>query len=179
MKHITRSALVVASLALAACGGGGGSGDTHVALDASAGVHIECADVYNGATSPRCDPQPVALLDLLIPAAHAVTVTQGGTVSRSALEEVGISMDVANPLEVARDVLIELKFDKSCIFNEPGPQILAYDAVQVAAGQTYAVRQTRMCASLELGARTLTGTVYDADGVTVLDVAIVEFTVIE
>lgn len=182
MKRLT---LVILSMLLVSCGGGGG-GDVAV-VDTSQGVHINCADVHNGSKS-RCDPT-VNLLDYFIGTAYAAIDLNAGALSKGCddacltgtLNLATVRVDVTNPLTEARTIWWEARFSDSfdCKSGVIPWVIAPKQSIKILPGRTVNLNVSGMCSPAPLGPHTITATVWDTDGVTVLDFAIVRFTLIE
>ena len=140
---------------------------------------LKCADVSNGTISEVCDPKPVAWYEWLMPTAEAATVIiDGGIVIRNSIQLVHSITDVANPLAVAKTVWIEMRFDAFCAGQAGDWVIVPKQAMTVLPSVTQRFDFGGMCGDMPLGARKMTATVWDTDGITVLGIAIVNFTLI-
>ena len=143
------------------------------------GAQLKCADVYNEGVVSRCDEAPIAWYDWLMPTAKAATtIIDGGIVLRDSIQLVHSITDVANPLAVAKTVWIEMRFDAFCNGQAGDWVIFPKQAMTVLPSVTQRFDFGGMCGDMPLGARKMTATVWDTDGITVLGIAIVNFTLI-
>ncbi len=178
MKSVTIAALslIVALFALAGCAllGLDSNDPTPTPPPVVGQARIECLDVRNAGGTRHC---PVTSAGFgLISAAHAEQLVDAGTVTRAQLIEV--SQLVSNLTPSPFQGYVEARFDAGCN-GATSWEILPKQAVTVAAGDQLSLSVSGACSDMPLGPRRLTATAYAADGVTVVDTAVVTFTLVD
>lgn len=168
---------LLALLSLAACGGG--SGDPTTIVDTSRAMNVKCADVHNSDTTSRCEQAASAsITDWIIGRAHAAMEVDVGAVLRGG-PLVTSRVDIDNPFGTERTVFVEMRFDANCA-GQPGDWVvLTKQPVDVEPNSVLPHAVGGMCGDMPLGPRTMTTTVWDSDGTTVIDFAVVRFTLVD
>lgn len=145
-----------------------------------AGVEIVCAEAANTAEATHCNadaPLLGVLLDLIIPSAHAEqTFINAGQVSRGQMIESTIQAE--NFSAVDKTVWVEMVFDAGC-GGASEWNILPKQQTTIGAAQSMAFTVGGQCGDMQLGARTLTATLYNSEGFAVLGQVVVGFNLIE
>ncbi len=148
------------ALLLAACGGDGGSGGGE--------VRITCAEVANEGAGGYCP----ALAGMSTQTIEIVL----GDVSRGIL--INGTTQASNPLDFDVDVQIGMIFDAGCAGADTW-EIMPVQPYTVAAGDAFEITVGGQCSDMPLGPRTLTASLYEADGATLIGDAVVYFTLVE
>lgn len=182
MKNIVKYVLgFVFAAVLAACGGGGGGGGHgHGGGNDPGSVRIQCAGVYN-------DGQPRACVVNLtrrsgswlspMATAYAAAPIDLGEISRSV--EIFSTMDVTNSTETDFLGFWSAVTDLDCA-GRTEPWEMASGGIGVQAGHTETLSASRQCGDASLGRRfSMTMTLFAEDQVTVLDQAVITFTLVE
>lgn len=138
-------------------------------------VNIKCADLVNEGGSDRC--RPVAASSFWPQAHAAVTIIDAGVVSRSASVEATIT--VANNTGAAWQGQWGMTFDAGCNGAATWELAPPQATPTIAAGAEWTTTAGGGCGDMPTGARTLTATLYEADGITAADVVEVRFQLVE
>lgn len=133
---------------------------------------VSCADVRNPATRPSACAAAVKLE--LIPSAHAARTFERGNVSRA--EPIQGELEIESPSAIT--AWIEARFDAGCGTSEPWV-LMPKQPLALAAGTPVMLSAGGSCGDMPLGPRRLEVTAWQADGITVIDTAVVTVTLIE
>ena len=167
MKRIVFLVAIAAVVFMVGCKSGGGSGGV-----APQGVQLTCADVKNDGQVSDCATVPVAFN-----AAVVGIEIQAGVVSRG--QHITATLQADNPDVSAWAGGFDMVFDSGCVAGETTWRLVDYREVVIDPGQSWMVSIGGTCSQMALGDRTLTATLYEADGVTQRDQVIVHFTLTE
>ena len=167
MKKYIYAILILFVFIIANCGG-------PISGSIPGKITISCADVHNTDQSLRC-PQTTARFSIL-PTAYAATVIDAGDINRGQM--INVTQEVTNNTGADIDGWVEMKIDAGCAGAAEWLMIPKMP-VTFIAGTTWAITLGGECGDMPLGARTLTATAWQPDGVTEIGQLIVSFNLVK
>lgn len=185
------SLVAVVIMSLVGCGGGGGNhSKPKVIVEAPTPLQVKCADLYQLETERQCPTKQAVWTTQIIQSALAAIEVNVGLIERwvdsTTLGAPIVQVDVVNTDSVSQDTWIEVVMDGDCGGGAETPRdqyglmiMFSKQKRTVAANSTYTFSGSNMCSALELGEHTITARVYDPTGTTVIDFAVMRFTLVE